>query len=80
MLPGPSLTTPALPAPTVTGGTAATGVAHQERLQRWCALTGSASGTHRRGSAWQQPQRVLEQAVRDQALAFRHWARAQGLN
>jgi transposase InsO family protein len=33
----------------------------------------------RRGSAWQQPRRHLEQEVRQEAIAFCHWMAAQGL-
>jgi transposase InsO family protein len=53
--------------------------AHQERLQDWFALAGVAA-EHRRGSAWQQPRRGLEQAVRGQAVAFRRWVAERGLN
>ena len=34
----------------------------------------------RRGSAWQQPRRQLEQEVRQEVVAFRRWTAAQGLN
>jgi transposase InsO family protein len=78
--------TPALsgPAPTAAAPLAATvapaAAAHHERLQSWSALASTASAAHRRGSAWQQPRRALEQAVRAQAVAFQHWAAAQGLS
>ena len=54
--------------------------AHQQRLQTWHTLASAPAQAHRRGSAWQQPQLALEQAVRDQAVAFGHWAATQGLN
>jgi transposase InsO family protein len=53
--------------------------AHRELLQGWFTLAGTSAGGHRRGSAWQQPRRALEQAVRDQAVAFRHWVAERGL-
>jgi hypothetical protein len=60
---------------------AAWAAAHQERLQALFTAAGTASaGTHRRGSIWQQPQRQLEQAVRQGAVAFRQWVAACGLN
>jgi transposase InsO family protein len=54
--------------------------AHQERLQGWFALAGAAPAQRRRGGAWQRPQRALEQAVRQQAVAFRQWVAERGLN
>jgi transposase InsO family protein len=54
--------------------------AHQERLQDWLALSGAAAGERWRGSAWQRPQRALEEAVRQQAVAFRQWVAERGLN
>jgi transposase InsO family protein len=55
--------------------------AHQERLQALVAAGGTATlGARRRGSTWQQPRRRLEQAVRLEAVAFRHWVAARGLN
>jgi transposase InsO family protein len=79
-LPGPLPTAQAPTAPTVAAGAALGATAHQQRLQTWHTLAGSCGGRHQRGSAWQQPQLALEQAVRDQAVAFRHWAATQGLN
>jgi transposase InsO family protein len=57
----------------------AAAAAHRELLQEWFTLAGTSSGGQRRGSAWQQPRRALEQAVRDQAVAFRHWVAERGL-
>jgi transposase InsO family protein len=53
--------------------------AHRGLLQGWFTLAGASSGEHQRGSAWQQPRRALEQAVRDQAVAFRQWVAERGL-
>ena len=54
---------------------------HVERLQALCPGAATTSpAEHRRGSAWQQPRRQLEQQVRDEGAAFRHWVAAHGLN
>jgi transposase InsO family protein len=73
----PRLSVTVASAPTVAAPSAA---AHHDLLHECVTRAGSAPDAHRRGSVWQQPQRRLEQAVREQAVAFRHWAVAQGLN
>ena len=51
---------------------------HLERLHALCG--GAAAAAPRRGSAWQQPRRRLEQGVRLEGVAFRQWVAAYGLN
>jgi transposase InsO family protein len=56
-------------------------VQHRQRLQALCsAVAGAAPAPRRRGSAWQQPRRRLEQRVRKEGVAFRQWVAAYGLN
>jgi putative transposase len=60
---------------------AAADARHRERLQALCtAAPTAAPAARRRGSAWQQPRRRLEQQVRQEGAAFRQWVAAHGLN
>jgi hypothetical protein len=74
--------TPAGPGPGgPEGAPAAAEGRHLGRLQALCSAAGvAAPPERRRGSAWQQPRRRLEQQVRDEGAAFRHWVAACGLN
>jgi hypothetical protein len=54
---------------------------HVQRLQQLTQVwVPGAEPARRRGSAWQQPRRHLEQEVRQAVVAFRQWTAAQGLN
>jgi hypothetical protein len=54
---------------------------HLERLQTLCGSSETdAPPARRRGSSWQQPRRRLEQEVRQQGVAFRHWVASYGLD
>lgn len=60
---------------------AAADVQHRQRLRALCSgADRAAPAERRRGSAWQQPRRRLEEQVRQQGVAFRHWVAAYGLN
>jgi transposase InsO family protein len=74
-------TTPTAPDVPVLATAAAATTAHQERLQALFAARHTvAPRARRRGSTWQQPRRQLEQAVRHEAVVFRHGVAARGLN
>jgi transposase InsO family protein len=75
--PGPLLPTPLTPAPALLAPEAA----HWQRLETFAHLGGAgpAADWRRRGS-WQRPRRQLEQHVRQEVVAFRHWMAEQGLS
>jgi transposase InsO family protein len=60
---------------------AAADARHLERLRALCSGARTAApSARRRGSAWRQPRRRLEQQVRREGAAFRQWVTVHGLN